>query len=81
MGLSKRDKQLHALRNNPINVKFETLRNILLTNGFSETSPSGGSSHYTYSKGSYRVTVVKDKPVNSIYVKRALSIIELSRES
>ena len=78
--LSKRDKQLQAIKNNPNNVKFETIQNILLSKGFSETAPSGGSSHYTYSKGPYRITVVKNKPVNSIYIKQAVRIIELSEE-
>ena len=78
--MSKRDKQLQAMRNNPKNVKFETIRNILLRNGFTETVPSGGSSHYTFSKGAYRITVVKDKPVNSIYIKQAIRIIGLCEE-
>jgi len=76
MDLSKRDKVLQSIRNNPKNVKFETIQNILLTKGFSESTPSSGSSHYTYSKGQYRVTVVKDKPVNSIYIKQAIRIID-----
>ena len=75
--LSKRDKQLQSIRNNPKNVSFETLRSILIVNGFKETTPGGGSSHYTYSKGLYRVTVVKNKPVNSIYIKQAIRIIDL----
>jgi len=79
-GLSKREKLLQSMQNNPKNVKFDTIRNVLLTYGFKETTPSGGSSHFTYSKGQYRVTVVKDKPVNSIYIKKALRIIELSEE-
>jgi len=78
--LSKRDKRLQALKNNPKNVKFETVQNVLLSKGFSETAPGGGSSHYTYSKGPYRITVVKDKPVNSIYIRQAIRIIELSEE-
>ena len=76
--MSKRDKQLQAMRNNPKNVKFETIQKALLNNGFVEATPSGGSSHYTYSKGSYRVTVVKDRPVNSIYIKQAVRIIDIS---
>ena len=76
--LSKSNKQLLAIRNNPVNVKFETIQNILMANGFKETTPGGGSSHYTYSKGPYRVTVVKDKPVNSIYIKKAIQIIDLA---
>ena len=78
--MSKRDKLLQAMRNNPKNIKFETIRNVLLNHGFFETAPGGGSSHYTYSKGSYRVTVVKDKPVNSIYIKQAISIIDMLEE-
>jgi predicted RNA binding protein YcfA (HicA-like mRNA interferase family) len=74
--LNKRDKQLEAIRNNPKDVKSETIRNILLNHGFAETAPGGGSSHYTYHKGIYRITVVKDKPVNSIYIKQAIQIID-----
>jgi len=73
-------KTLKDIRNNPKNVKFETLQNILLSHGFVEAAPGGGSSHYTYSKGMYRITVVRDKPVNSIYVKRAMQIIDMLEE-
>ena len=78
--LSKCDKKIQALKNNPKNVKFETIQNILISKGFSETTPGRGSSHYTYSKGPYRITVVKDKPVNSIYIKQAVQIIEMLEE-
>ena len=64
------------VRNNPANVRFETIRNILLNHGFNETSPNSGSSHYTYHKGIYRITVPKDNPVNKIYIKQAISIID-----
>ncbi|MCL2633785.1 MAG: toxin HicA [Oscillospiraceae bacterium] len=79
--MSKKEKQLQAMRNNPQNVRFETLQRIFLDHGFVETSPGGGSSHYTYHKGIYRITVVKDKPVNKIYVKRAIEIIDTIRKS
>ena len=75
--MSKRDKQLQVIRNNPKNVKFDTIQSILLNYGFKESAPGGGSSHYTYSKGVYRITVVKNKPVNSIYIKRAIQIIDM----
>ena len=78
--MSKRDKRLEAIRNNPKNVKFETIRRILLNHGFTETVPSGGSSHYTYHKGIYRITIVKDKPINSIYIKQAIKIIDVLEE-
>jgi len=68
------------MRNNPTNVRLETLQSLFLRYGFVETAPSGGSSHYTYHKGIYRTTVVKNKPVNKIYVKRAIEIIDIVRK-
>jgi len=68
------------MRNNPKDVKFETIQSVLLNHGFAETTPRGGSSHYTYHRGIYRVTVVKDKPINSVYIKQAIRIIDVLEE-
>ena len=81
IGVSKREKQLLSLRNNPKNVRFETIQNILLSYQFIETAPSGGSSHFTYHRGIYRITIPKDNPVNQIYIKRAIEIIDKLEES
>jgi len=70
------------MRNNPKNVRFDILHNLLLNHGFKVSAPRGGSSHYTFSRGIYRVTVPKENPVNQIYVKRVIKIIdELSKEA
>ena len=74
--MSKRDKLLNKIRNNPPNVKFETLQTILLHCGFSERKPKGGSSHYTYILGDLIITIPKHKPVNKIYVKQFLKLID-----
>jgi len=74
--LSKHDKELLAIRNNPKNVRFDVIQRILQNHGFKETAPGSGSSHYTYHRGIYRVTVVKNKPVNQIYVKRVIEILD-----
>ena len=74
--MAKKNKQFQALRNNPKNVKFERIRTILLSYGFVETAPRGGSSHYTYHKDIYRITIPKDNPVNQIYVKQVVEIID-----
>ena len=74
--MSKKDKLLLKLRNNPTNVKFETLRTILLSYGFSERQPRGGSSHYTYTLDEFIITVPKKKPLKAIYVKNVLRIID-----
>ena len=74
--MSKRDKLLQNIRNNPKNVRFETIQKIMLDYGFIETQPSGGSSHYTYHRGIYRITITRDIPVNKIYIKKTLEIID-----
>jgi len=78
--LAKVDKQLLALRNNPKNVRFSTIRSLLLRYKFTESSPRGGSSHYTYSRGIYRITIPKGTPVNEIYIKKAIAIIDRLEE-
>lgn len=74
--MSKREKLLKKLRNNPKNIKFETIQKLLLSFGFKERQPKGGSSHYTYTLDSIIITVPKHKPVNSIYVKKVIKIID-----
>jgi hypothetical protein len=74
--VNRQKKALQQIRNNPKNVRFETIQNLLLSYGFTETTPRGGSSHYTYHKGIYRITIPKDNPVNSIYVKQVINIID-----
>ena len=74
--MSKRDKLLQNIRNNPKNVRFEIIQKIMLSHDFTETQPGGGSSHYTYHNGIYRITIPKDIPVNKIYIKRAIEIID-----
>ena len=74
--MSKQDKLLKKIRNNPKNVRFETIQKILLSYEFTETQPGGGSSHYTFHRGIYRITVPKDNPVNQIYIKQVIKIID-----
>ena len=74
--MSKRDKLLQSIRNNPTNVKFETLQKLLIYYGFKERQPKGGSSHYSYTLGKLILTVPKHKPVNKIYVKQFLKLID-----
>lgn len=78
--MSKRDKQLQTIRNNPKNVRFEIIQGILLSYGFIETVPRGGSSHYTYHRGIYRITVPRNNPVNQSYIKQVIKIIDILEE-
>lgn len=74
--MSKREKLICKLKNNPKNARFEELQTLLLNFKFEERQPGGGSSHYTYTYGSYVLTIPKDKPVNFVYVKKVIKAIE-----
>lgn len=74
--MSKYEKLLKSIRNNPSDVKFEDLRKILLHHGFIERQPRGGSSHFTYTRKDTIITVPKHKPVNKAYVKQTLKLID-----
>ena len=79
--MSKVEKMLEFIRNNPTNVRFDVLRNLLLHYGFEESAPGGGSSHRTFSRDMYRITIPKQNPVNEAYVKDVIKIIdELEKE-
>jgi hypothetical protein len=74
--MSKREKLLQKIRNNPTNVKFETLQKLLQYYGFDERQPRSGASHYTYPSKEYVLTGPKKNPVNKEYVKKALKIFD-----
>jgi len=83
--MSKKEKQLQKIRQNPQNVRFEDLDSLLQECGFSCRQPHGGSSHYVYvletEQQTYQITVPYKRPfVKRVYVKHVLSIIdELNR--
>ncbi len=75
--MTRREKQLAKIRNNPKNVRFGELDKLLRNFGFERRQPRKGSSHYFYFFGKHRLTVPKKRPfVKTIYVKQALKIIE-----
>ena len=79
--MSKLEKLLLRIKNNPKTVRFDELDKILISEGFTKRQPGGGSTHYTYSKGIIRLTVPYKKPyILETYVKLAISIIEGGKE-
>jgi len=46
--LTKKEKLLERIRNNPKDVKFVEVQKLLKAAGFNERQPKGGSSHYIY---------------------------------
>ena len=72
--MSKDDKLIKDLQNNPKNVRFETLEKILLSRGFTLQSIKG--SHHNFVKNGYLINLPKHKPMKIFYVKLVLKSIE-----
>lgn len=76
--MSKAEKLVAKMRNNPKTVSFEDLEKVLLQIGFECRQPRSGSSHHVYTYRSFRLTVPYNRPyVKAIYVKQALEFIDL----
>lgn len=72
--LSKKDKIIKDLKNNPNNVRFETLKILLESEGY-ECFNKGGS-HYQFRKKEYDlITIPFKRPIKAIYVKMVLKAI------
>ncbi len=84
--MTKKDKELKRIKNNPKDVQFANLRKVLDDAGFKERQPKGGSSHYIYYHESLDriVTLTKgSKRLPEYQVKdalRALQRLEVSYE-
>jgi len=73
--MSRKDKLFEAIKNNPKNVKFEDLKKILESLGY--TAVNRGGSHYVFTKeSSISLTIPYKRPVKVIYVKQVIKIIE-----
>ncbi|HIP26095.1 MAG TPA: type II toxin-antitoxin system HicA family toxin [Flavobacteriaceae bacterium] len=73
--MSKKEKLIEAIKNNPKNVRFEDLKKILENIGY--TAINNGGSHYVFTKeGSVSLTIPYKKPVKVVYVKQVIKIID-----
>ena len=76
--MSKRQKRLEKLRQNPKDVSFESLRQVLEDFGFEFVRSSG--SHHSFHvivDGQIRLFVLPYRqPVKTIYVREALELID-----
>ena len=75
--MSKLEKLLKRIKNNPKSVRFEELDKILRREGYEPSQPRGGSSHYTYRKSGYRtITIPRQIPyINECYVRDVLEAL------
>lgn len=72
--MSRKDKLIKSMQNNPKDVNFDDLKKVLLDYGY-EVENTGGS-HWIFRKENFETQVVpRKKPVKAIYVIRALKAI------
>jgi RNA recognition motif-containing protein len=76
--VTKLDKLIAHIINNPKNVNFDELDKVLKHYGFNCRQSGGGSSHYVYFHSRLQdiLTIPKNRPIKAIYVKKAVEAIE-----
>lgn len=76
--VSKREKRLARLRQNPKDVLFVDLKQVLEDYGFEHIRTSG--SHHTFiaqrDERSWRLTIPFNRPIKQAYVMQALAAID-----
>lgn len=74
--MTKREKRVRKLFQNPKTVSFNQLDKVLKDFGFEVRQPSSGSSHYVYTKEEIQISVPFRRPfVKEVYIKRVLELI------
>lgn len=77
--MTKREKRIKKLFQNPKTVPFKELDKVLKDAGFSLRQPGSGSSHHIYTKGRIQISVPFRRPfVKEVY---NLNIVKIARFS
>lgn len=75
--MTKREKRIRKMFQNPKSVAFSELNLILQDLGFEVRQPKSGSSHFIYTKEKIQISVPFKRPyVKEVYIKRVLELIE-----
>ncbi|MBP5502052.1 MAG: type II toxin-antitoxin system HicA family toxin [Bacteroidales bacterium] len=58
-------------------LRFDELKRVLESYGYTMNAPKGGSSHYIFRKsGCNPITIPKHEPIKVVYVKMVKNIVE-----
>jgi len=77
--MSKKEKAVAKLRQNPKHVRFDEIETILYRLGFEKRQD--GTSHATFTMGSHLIRVPKRKPfVKPVYIKMLLEELDKIQE-
>lgn len=79
--MSKFDKLLERITSLSKDMRFDELRKVLESFGYTMHSPKGGSSHYTFRKpGKMPITIPKHEPIKKVYVQMVKEVMENGEE-
>lgn len=79
--MSRFDKLLERIKSLSKDMRFEELRKVLESYGYTMNAPKGGSSHYTFRKpGKIPITIPKHEPIKKVYVQMVKDVIENGEE-
>lgn len=75
--MSKWDKLLAKICTLSKDFRFDELKKVMESFGYTMDAPRGGSSHYTFRKpGCLPVTIPKHEPIKKVYVEKVKEIVE-----
>lgn len=80
--MSKWDKLLAKICSLSKELRFDELKKVLESFGYTMHSPRSGSSHYTFRKsGCNPITIPKHEPIKKVYVVMVKQIVESEENS
>ena len=80
--MSKLEKLLNRILGLSNDLRFDELKKVLESYGYSVSTPKGGSSHFTFRKrGCPAITIPKHEPIKKAYVKMVRKVIEGGEEN
>jgi hypothetical protein len=75
--MSKWDKLISRIMSLDNDMRFEELRRVLESYGYTMRAPGSGSSHCTFRKeGKNPITISKHEPIKKIYVEMVRLVVE-----
>lgn len=75
--MSRWDKLIKRILSLSNDLRFDELRRILESYGYTMNAPRSGSSHYTFRKdGCAPITIPKHEPIKKVYVLMVKEVIE-----
>lgn len=75
--MSKWDKLISRIMSLDNDMRFEELRRVLESYGYTMRAPGSGSSHCTFRKeGKNPITIPKHEPIKKIYVEMVRLVVE-----